>query len=220
LPLSREGEYHLSPQDAAENPAVSRRCGRLDASVGINGGNRCQNQSPQNPRKLSAPRADVNGAAAHETPCLYPVLFSNARICRKRGTGFPLDEVGGTGHGSVPIPQRRNLSSSKLRIFPVFTATKFSAATFPYCEMTLCTYIFRLSVDSLYSREEKRRVSTSPTKAAHSVLRCRMERRSHPCQKNRTQRPTVGRIFRTGDILIMQSICSMTRSFCRETLIL
>jgi len=205
LPLSREGEYHLSPQDAAENPAVSRRCGRLDASVGINGGNRCQNQSPQNPRKLSAPRADVNGAAAHETPCLYPVLFSNARICRKRGTGFPLDEVGGTGHGSVPIPQRRNLSSSKLRIFPVFTATKFSAATFPYCEMTLCTYIFRLSVDSLYSREEKRRVSTSPTKAAHSVSTCRMGKDATPVGKIAHSGPQGDEFFRCSDFL----------SFCR-----
>jgi len=49
-----------------------------------------------------------------------------------KGCGFPAAEVGGTGHGSAPVPQRRNLSSSNPRILPVFAATKSSAAILPH----------------------------------------------------------------------------------------
>ena len=127
-PLKR-GQYHLSPQDAAENPAVSRRCERLDASVGINGRNRRQNQPPQNPRKLSALRADVNGMAAHETPCLYPVLLSNGQ----KGVRVSRCRSGREGQPPRTVPQRRNLSSSKPRILSVFAAANLFAATILRC---------------------------------------------------------------------------------------
>ena len=91
-------------------------------------------QNPQNRRCFLPPKKTRIAGHCDRTAGVYHggslsrSFFERPNLPQK-GCGSPAAEVGGTGHGPAPVPQRRNLSSSKPRILPAFAVANLFAAT-------------------------------------------------------------------------------------------